>query len=63
MKNLDYHPDTAHLPSPTDIIRWRFGGGWQKDKREKDKLRRVREKWDAAKKSQAQMLESLNIQP
>jgi hypothetical protein len=26
MKNPDYHPDTAHLPSNEDKIRWKNGG-------------------------------------
>lgn len=26
MKNPDYHPDKAHLPSAADMQRWKHGG-------------------------------------
>jgi hypothetical protein len=62
MKNPDYHPDTAHLPSARDKELWRLGG-WKKEKAARENLAKVRAKWDAAEKNRAEMLASLETQP
>lgn len=38
MRNPDYHPDKAHLPSKEDMVRWKNGG---RARHEREKLRVV----------------------
>ena len=58
MKNPDYHPDTAHLPSAREKELWRLGG-WKKEKAAREQLARVRAKCDAAEKRRVELMASL----
>jgi len=58
MKNPDYDPDKAHLPSQEDLRRW-LSGGKEKEKIERAKRERVRTKHDEAIKRRTQLLISL----
>lgn len=60
--NHNYHPDTAHMPSLRDKENWRLGG-WKKEKAEREKLARVRAKWDSAEARKAELLKSLEVMP
>jgi hypothetical protein len=58
MKNPDYSPDTAHLPSAIDIELWRLGGQ-EKERSAREKLARIRAKSDEVGKRKAELFDSL----
>jgi hypothetical protein len=58
MKNPDYSPDTAHLPSARDRELWRLGGQ-EKERSAREKLARIRAKSDEVERRKAELFDSL----
>lgn len=57
MKNPDYHPDKAHLPSAEDMTRWR-NGGMAKEMESRARVQRVVARFDRAKAARADAIVS-----